>query len=195
VTAPAKYVPSEGPTNARIVLIGESPWTQEVATGRPFAGQSGKLLERWWFDIGLRRPELYIMNLYPYKPPTRDIESVSAKELVKWSVDLHQRIAALEGPVVLVPLGNYATFALTGKGKVKAAVRNEFSMMETGATEAEKKAGITKLLQRRCCRRRSGLGGVLGIGGGFGLSRGFLNFDNLIVAILSIRARGMLRIS
>ena len=38
-------VPGEGNPNARLVLVGEGPGATEDATGRPFVGQAGKLLE------------------------------------------------------------------------------------------------------------------------------------------------------
>ena len=140
-----QQVSDEGKKNAKIIVIGESPWIQEIAIGKPFVGQSGKLQDRWWFEVGLKREEMYIMNLYPFKPPSREIDSIPIGELVEWMQRLHQQIAELEDPKVIVALGNYVTFALTGKGKVKAAVRDAFSLTVTKATEAERKAGITKL--------------------------------------------------
>jgi len=138
------HVPSEGPRNARIVIICEAPWINEVEAGRPLAGASGNVLKRWWGPIGLRRHEMRLMNLFPYRPPTRDIESVPAAKLIKAIEGIHERIAKLEDPVVLVPCGNYATYALTGKGKVRAEVSRAFNG-NGSATEAEKKAGITSL--------------------------------------------------
>ena len=140
-----KFVSPEGPENARIIVIGESPWKQEGYEERPFAGQSGKLQDRWWRDLGIRRGELRIDNLYPRVPPGREIESLSPSIIVEAIRDLQQRISRLPGPVVIAALGNYVSFALTGKGKVKAEVRNAFSLTDSSITEAEKKAGITKL--------------------------------------------------
>ena len=142
-----QYVDSEGPMDARIVLLGESPWVNEVAAGRPFAGASGNLLKRWWAEpgVGLRRENMRIMNLFPWRPPAREIDSVPVDKLVKAIEGVHERLAKLRDPYVIVPMGNYAAYALTGKGKVKAQVRNAFSMGVNGVSEAEKKAGITQL--------------------------------------------------
>ena len=38
-------VPGEGNPDARLVLVGEGPGATEDATGRPFVGQAGKLLD------------------------------------------------------------------------------------------------------------------------------------------------------
>ena len=166
VKQPYTHVPSEGPLDARIIILGESPWTNEVAAGRPFAGASGHLLKRWWYgiergfentnqvpvvnmdyapDAALDRRKIRLMNLFPYQPPTREISSVPTDKLIAAIEGVHARLARLTDPHVIVPTGNYATFALTGKGKVRADVRNAFTLFEASASDAEKKAGITQL--------------------------------------------------
>ncbi|MFA5101050.1 MAG: uracil-DNA glycosylase family protein [Candidatus Omnitrophota bacterium] len=143
---PYTHVPSEGPRDAKIVVCGESPWINEVAAGRPFAGASGNLMRRWWEPLGLQRSQMRLMNLFPYQPPTREISSVPAERIIKAIEGVHARIAALVDPHVIIPMGNYATYALTGKGKVRAEVRRAFDSHFSGSTtEAEKKAGISQL--------------------------------------------------
>jgi uracil-DNA glycosylase family 4 len=137
----------EGPREAKIFLLAESPWTTEIARHRPLVGASGNKWAEWLLASGLSREDIRIENLYPFRPPTREITSVSAQEIIKWIHDLHRRIAQLpgDGPNVIVTMGNYATFALTGKGKVRAAVRNAFSLLSVNSTESDKKAGISSL--------------------------------------------------
>jgi uracil-DNA glycosylase family 4 len=95
---------------------------------------------------GLRREDVYVDNVYQYVPPRRDIASVANDEIIQAINDLHNRIAKLDDPFVIVALGNYSCFALTGKGKVPPAIRNAFGGGTViKATEAEQKAGITKL--------------------------------------------------
>lgn len=167
------YVPSEGPLDARIIVIGEAPWTSEVASGRPFAGASGNLHKRWWGQIEgqisplqsdmviditpvmlearptdptkLTRTNMHIMNLFEYRPPKRDIGSVPSEKLIKAIQGVHERLARLTDPYVIVTTGNYATYALTGKGNVRADVRRAFNGMGLDVTAAEKHAGITAL--------------------------------------------------
>jgi DNA polymerase len=52
----------EGPTDARLMLVGESPGRNEDKQGRPFIGDAGKLLERVLEEAGLSRDEVYITN-------------------------------------------------------------------------------------------------------------------------------------
>jgi len=139
-----RLIPGCGPTDAKIVLIGEAPGKVEHETYEPFSGMSGNLLNQWWAQVGLSREQIRIDNLYPFLPPGGKIERVPVDELAYYVYDLRKRLARLDGPHVIVPTGNYATFSLVGKGKVKAALRKALGE-DIDATTAEKKAGITKL--------------------------------------------------
>jgi uracil-DNA glycosylase family 4 len=140
----SKLIKGNGPTNARIIGIGEAPAYYEQIHGIPFAGPSGYKLNSWLDKAGLDRRYIRIDNVCQYRAPGDDIENLNPDYLAVCMRHLHERIACLEDPYVLVPMGNYATYALTGKGKVKAAVRKAFGE-EIKASKAEKKAGITKL--------------------------------------------------
>jgi len=144
-----RLVKGEGPRNARIIGLGESPWTTEAELERPFVGASGNLLNEIIRDAGGHRSQIYIDNVYPYKPPEPApvgdrLRSVPTDTLVAWMRDLHRRIAELDDPHVIVPMGNYAMFALIGKGKVAKRVYDALGQPRT-STEAEERAGITKL--------------------------------------------------
>ena len=85
------------------------------ATGRPFVGAAGFKVSEWWRACGLNRTDFYITNVYPYRPPGNDINTVPKGELETWVDALHDRLAALTDPWVIVPTGNTALAALTGK--------------------------------------------------------------------------------
>ncbi len=52
----------EGATEARLMLVGESPGRSEDEQGRPFVGSAGGLLDRALEDAGLAREDVYITN-------------------------------------------------------------------------------------------------------------------------------------
>lgn len=54
-----------------------------------------------------------------FRPPHNNIEAFDTAYLQQWMGYLQQRISGLGDPWILVPCGNYALYALTGKGKVK----------------------------------------------------------------------------
>jgi DNA polymerase len=59
----------EGNQNAELMFIGEAPGAEEDATGRPFVGAAGKLLDKIIAAIGLKREDIYITNVVKCRPP------------------------------------------------------------------------------------------------------------------------------
>jgi len=62
-------VPGEGDPNADLVCVGEAPGASEDETGRPFVGESGKLLTKILEAIKLSREEVFICNVLKHRPP------------------------------------------------------------------------------------------------------------------------------
>ncbi len=59
----------EGNPNAELMFIGEAPGAEEDATGRPFVGAAGRLLDKIIAAIGLKREDVYITNVVKCRPP------------------------------------------------------------------------------------------------------------------------------
>ena len=53
----------EGNPESPLVLVGEGPGDNEDATGRPFVGRAGQLLDKALLDNGLTREHVYICNV------------------------------------------------------------------------------------------------------------------------------------
>lgn len=114
------YVQGLGPSTAKIAIIGEAPGYEEEKSGLPFQGPSGKLLDRLLREAGINREDIYLTNVVKYRPPGNDFKRIS-----EIGVSLEESINSLRveletlGPNVLVPLGNNALAAVTGKpGKI-----------------------------------------------------------------------------
>lgn len=52
-----------GPQDAEIVIVGEGPGEEEDKTGRVFEGPAGRLANRMLQTMGLRRQDVYAMNV------------------------------------------------------------------------------------------------------------------------------------
>jgi uracil-DNA glycosylase len=52
----------EGPSNARLVFVGEQPGDQEDLAGRPFVGPAGELFDRALSAAGIARETVYVTN-------------------------------------------------------------------------------------------------------------------------------------
>ena len=62
-------VPGEGPQNAKLILIGQNPGTEEDKTGKPFVGRAGKFLNKVLSQNGLNRDEIFITNIVKHVTP------------------------------------------------------------------------------------------------------------------------------
>jgi DNA polymerase len=63
-------VPGEGVLNPVVMVIGEGPGADEDATGRPFVGRAGQLLDKMLSSIGLSRgTNCFIANVVKCRPP------------------------------------------------------------------------------------------------------------------------------
>lgn len=71
---------SDGSPNADIMLIGEAPGADEDATGTPFVGRSGKLLNEFFENAGIdRAKQIYIANTIKCRPPQNRVPSHEEK--------------------------------------------------------------------------------------------------------------------
>lgn len=60
---------ADGNPDAKIMIVGEAPGRDEDRLGKPFVGESGKLLDRMLAAIGLDRSSVYITNTILWRPP------------------------------------------------------------------------------------------------------------------------------
>jgi DNA polymerase len=100
-----KAVPGEGPSEARVLMIGEAPGYHETQQGRPFVGPAGQFLDELLAVAGLKRSDVFITNVVKCRPPgNRDPQP---DEIEACSDYLSRQIAALR-PRVVVTLGRYS---------------------------------------------------------------------------------------
>ncbi len=111
----------EGDPHAKLMFIGEGPGADEDASGRPFVGRAGQLLDKMISAMQFSREEVYIANVVKCRPPNnrapapeeaeacagylkRQIELVSPEVIVllgasaaKYLLDRHEGITRLRG--------------------------------------------------------------------------------------------------
>jgi len=59
----------EGSHQAKIVFVGEAPGKNEAATGRPFCGAAGRILDELLASAEIKREDVYITNIVKDRPP------------------------------------------------------------------------------------------------------------------------------
>src|SRR5262245_8020634 len=68
-----------GPTDARVVLIGEQPGDVEDRAGEPFVGPAGRLLRRAMGEAGLDAAAAYLTNVvkhFKFTPAARGVRRI-----------------------------------------------------------------------------------------------------------------------
>jgi uracil-DNA glycosylase len=53
----------DGPTDARLLVVGEQPGNSEDLEGAPFVGSAGRVLDRAMVDAGIDRDQVYVTNV------------------------------------------------------------------------------------------------------------------------------------
>jgi uracil-DNA glycosylase family 4 len=101
----------DGSPNARLMFIGEGPGADEDATGVPFVGKAGQLLNNMISAMGLAREEVYIANIVKCRPPgnrvPEPVEANTCSQFLLRQIDVVQ-------PQVIVALGATAATYLLG---------------------------------------------------------------------------------
>ncbi len=102
---------ADGTPGARVMFVGEAPGAEEDREGLPFVGRSGKLLDRMIAAIGLKRSEVYIANIVPWRPPGN--RTPTPQELAICLPFIRRQIE-LANPDILVVMGKPAMQTLLG---------------------------------------------------------------------------------
>lgn len=101
-----------GNKNARIMFIGEGPGADEDLQGIPFVGKAGKLMNKAFEGIGIKREEVYIANIVKCRPPNNRNpeyeEAEACREYLESQINLVK-------PEIIVLLGSVALKNILGK--------------------------------------------------------------------------------
>jgi len=101
-----KPLVGDGPVNAKILVIGESPGYNEDLQGRAFVGEAGKILDQLLSLVNLTRNDIYITNILKCHPPKN--HNPNRLEIESCIGYLHRQIKILK-PKIILTLGKYAS--------------------------------------------------------------------------------------
>lgn len=105
----------EGDPDAQLMIVGEAPGEDEDASGRPFVGRAGQLLDRVLASVGIERDAVYITNIVKFRPPGN--RNPRPEEIAVSEPVLLEQIRLIR-PQVIATLGNVPTqyFLRTNEG-------------------------------------------------------------------------------
>jgi DNA polymerase len=114
-----KVVFGEGNPNAPLVFVGEGPGQNEDATGRPFVGRAGVLLDECLRENGITRKHIYICNVIKCRACLMEAGRIKNRpprpdEIEACSPWLDQQLTIIR-PLVVVCLGAPAANLLIHK--------------------------------------------------------------------------------
>lgn len=121
-----------GPSDARIMLVGEAWGEEEARKGEPFVGVSGQELNRMLHEAQIMRSEVYCTNVVNARPPGNNLGAWIAERKKDWTPAhrelrgrmclpiVHEGVRQLEeeirlvNPNIIIAAGNTPLWALTG---------------------------------------------------------------------------------
>lgn len=112
---------SDGRPDARVMIIGEAPSDEEDASGKPFSGPAGRMLDLMFEAIGLSRHDpaaeksLYLINTLPWHPPG---DRMLHEKEIALALPFLERHIELADPDILVLMGNAPCMAGLGKSGI-----------------------------------------------------------------------------
>jgi uracil-DNA glycosylase len=123
-------VPGEGPSHAKVMLVGEQPGDKEDLAGKPFVGPAGRVLDSALADAGIPRGDTFVTNAvkhFKFEPrgKRRLHKKPNASEIERchWWLE---RERAIVKPELVVALGATAARSLMGRavtiGKLRGGV-------------------------------------------------------------------------
>ncbi len=101
-----------GNENAKIMFIGEGPGADEDLKGIPFVGKAGKLMDKAFLALGIKREDVYIANIVKCRPPNnRDPEPDEVAGCINY---LRNQVMIIK-PKIIVLLGRVALNNILGQ--------------------------------------------------------------------------------
>jgi uracil-DNA glycosylase family 4 len=119
------FVFGMGNEKGDVIVIGESPGPQDLATGEPFTGPAGDLLKRILASIGLRYADCFLTNVVKFVSQGEEL----TPEIVALFTPFVRREVTAIAPGIVILLGATPTKALLDIKKPISQVRGEFHVV------------------------------------------------------------------
>ncbi|QEK37904.1 uracil-DNA glycosylase [Candidatus Cytomitobacter indipagum] len=114
---------SDGNSESPLMLIGEAPGQEEDKQGKPFVGESGKLLESMLNAAKIYRKNYYITNIVPWRPPENRAPTTEEIKIMRPYILNHIEII---NPKIVILIGSTSYKAVMNQVKAITTVRGEF---------------------------------------------------------------------
>lgn len=121
---------ARGNPAARLMIVGEAPGADEDATGRPFVGRAGQLLDKMLAAIGLDETGVYITNVVYWRPPGNRPPTPQEAQTCQPFLERQIELAA---PDVLLLVGGSAAKQIFGTTEGILRLRGQWRVCTFGS--------------------------------------------------------------
>ncbi len=118
-----KLVLYDGNLNSNLMFVGEGPGQEEDEQGIPFVGKAGLLLNKMISAIQLKRKDVYITNVVPWRPPKN--RTPTDQEILEFLPYLQKQIEIIK-PKFIYLLGATAAKAILSSTMSVAKLRGKW---------------------------------------------------------------------
>jgi len=115
------FVFGMGNEHARVLVVGESPGPQDIATGEPFTGPAGDLLKRILASIGLRHNDCWLTNVVKFVSQGDEI----TKDVIEFFTPYLFREIEAVNPEIIIAIGSTPAKALLNTKKPISQIRGQ----------------------------------------------------------------------
>lgn len=119
-----RLIQTDGRGSSGILVVGDSPWKDEIRAGKPFAGAAGNFLDRIFARLGKSRNEFLITNSLWCQPPFLGYTDRIASGAPDVAIVMNHCRPYLDEvidkfkPKVIVTLGNVAMYRVVGRSGI-----------------------------------------------------------------------------
>ncbi|WGM48355.1 hypothetical protein KOAAANKH_03253 [Brevundimonas sp. NIBR10] len=128
----------EGPSRAKLMIVGEQPGDQEDLAGRPFVGPAGQVLNAALEEAGIDRGEVFVTNAvkhFKHEPQGKrrlhKTPVASEVSACRWWLDHERRLVR---PRVVLALGATASLAVLNRKIAVTQTRRQPMPLDDGST-------------------------------------------------------------
>ena len=132
----------EGSHSPKIMFVGEAPGKNEAATGRPFCGASGKILDNLLSSISIGRSDVYITNIVKDRPPEN--RDPLPGEIEVYGPFLDRQIEIIQ-PKIIATLGRFSFGYIMSKFGLELEI-TPISQAHGKVFEAKTSYGVVKIV-------------------------------------------------
>ncbi len=119
---------SDGPADAKLMLVGEAPGAEEDRQGLPFVGPSGQLINAILGSVGIAREEVMVSNTVFWRPPGNRTPTTQEAAVCKPFIE---RLIEIVDPKILICVGAPSAHTLLGETQGIGRLRGKWFSFQT----------------------------------------------------------------